>query len=260
MAENVQPTEGQGDEATGGLFDSYLQAVPEEHREAVTGYLKDAEKNVNSRLQQAAELEKQLGPYKDVQGLSEYPPELLSEVLGWHKQVTETPEAFQTWLAEAAKEAGLTAAEEQELGDAEEAGELSQTDIQRIIDERTQERMQPLEAQLTEWQNQQQIQGTETEIRDEFKRLETENNIQLSDKQKETALALGMDYQGEGSWVSHGFDRLKEITTEGQRAFVEGKAGQPNTPIPTGGSPAFKPTTDWGEASNQLRERLRNQQ
>jgi hypothetical protein len=34
----------------------YLSAVPEDAREYVTGYLKDAEKNVNSRLSEAAEI------------------------------------------------------------------------------------------------------------------------------------------------------------------------------------------------------------
>ena len=118
MPDDVQPQEGQGSEATGGLFDSYLEAVPAEARETVTSYLKDAEKNVNSRLQEAAEYKKTWEPYQGVEALKSYPPEQLSELLAWHQQVTSSDDAFQQWLANAAQEAGLTKAEEQELATA----------------------------------------------------------------------------------------------------------------------------------------------
>lgn len=257
MPEDVQPETGQGGEATGGLFDSYLQTVPEDGRETVASYLKDASKNVESRLQEAAEIQKTLGPYRQVESLSGYEPEQLSELLAWHQQVTSSEEAYQQWLANAAKEAGLTPAETQELQNADEGGELSREQIQEFIDQRAAEQVQPIEQRMAEWEEQRQIDTTEVEIRDELKRLESENNLELSSEQKAMVLDLGMNHESDGSWIQAGFDRFREITTQGQRAFVAEKTAQPRTPVTTGGVEAFKPTTDWAEATQQARERLR---
>ncbi len=259
MADDVQPQqdEGQGDGSEGGIFAPYLEAVPQEHRETVAGYLKDAEKNVNKRISEASEIEKTLGPYKDLD-LSNYPPDQLQELLAWHQQVTATPEAFQSWLAEQAKEAGLTPSEQQEAQDLVEDGELTREEVQKLVEDRATERMQPLEQRLTEWEQQQQISQTETEIRDELTRLEADEKVSLTDDQKKMVLDLGMNHEGE-DWVKHGFERFREITTEGQRAFVADKTGTPGAPLGAGGVPAFTPTTDFKEASQQLRERLRQQ-
>ncbi len=258
MPDDVQPDQGQGAEGEGGIFAPYLEAVPEEHRETVAGYLKDAEKNVNKRISEASEIEKTLGPYKDLD-LSAYPPDQLQELLAWHQQVTATPEAFQTWLADTAKEAGLTVQEAEEVEDAVETGELSQRDVERMIEERVQERLGPSEERLSQWEEQQAINQEETSIRDGFQRLEADEGVSLSDDQKAQIMDLGMAHDGD-DWVKFGFDRYREIGTESQKAFLASKTGAPGAPLSAGGAPAFKPTTDFREASNQLRERLRNEQ
>src|SRR5271170_7345707 len=89
----------------GSIFDPYLQSVPEgwdsapqgTPREIVSSYLKDAEKNVNSKLQEAADLQKQFGDYKDID-LSAVPPQQLSQVLEFVREVGASPEAYQEWL------------------------------------------------------------------------------------------------------------------------------------------------------------------
>ncbi len=262
MPDDVQPQEGQGGEAEGGIFAPYLEAVPEEHRETVAGYLKDAEKNVNKRISEASEIEKTLGPYREfVEKRGErYPPDVLDELAGWHEQTTETPEAFDAWFADLAKERGWTQQQAEEaVDDAVDSGELSRDELQKLVSEQAQERMQPLEQRLTEWEQQQAINQTETEIRDQLGKLEADEKVKLTDEQKAMILDLGMNHEGE-DWVKHGFDRFREITSEGQRAFVADKAGtQTGSPVGAGGVPAFTPTTDFKEASNQLRERLRQQ-
>src|SRR5580692_10634926 len=125
MPEEVQPDLGQGPDESGGLFDSYLQTVPEDGRDTVAGYLKDASKQVESRLQDAAEIQKNLGPYQQVETLAQYTPEQLNELLAWHQQVTSNDDAFKSWLSNAAQEAGLTPAEESQLSEAEEVGDLT---------------------------------------------------------------------------------------------------------------------------------------
>lgn len=257
MPDPVQPDEGQGGEATTGLFDSYLQAVPEEHRETVTGYLKDAEKNVNSRLEKAAELEKNLGPYQQVEALNQYDPGQLNELLAWHQQVTASDEAFQQWLAQAAGEAGFTKAETEQLEDAESEGVLSQERIEQLVADRAAQQVQPLEERLSAWEKDQQVTAVETEINSEFSRLEKEHKLSLDDDQRAEIMDLGIGHEGDGSWVQFGFDRYRKIGAASQAAFVTDKAGQPGSPLSAGATEAFKPATTFDEARKQLTERLR---
>lgn len=257
MPDDVQPTEGQGTDGDGGIFAPYLEAVPEEHRETVTGYLKDAEKNVNERLAEASELKKTWEPYKQVEALTQYQPEALNELLAWHQQVTSSDEAFQDWLAQAAGEAGFTKAETEQLEDAESEGVLSQAKIEELVAERAAQQVQPLEQRFDQWEQQQQINATETEIRDELTALEKEHSISLSDEQKAMVLDLGINHEGDGNWVRSGFERFQQITSEGQRAFVAEKSGQPATALSAGAAEMLKPATSFDEAGKQLRERLR---
>lgn len=259
MPDDVQAPEAQGGEAP-GIFDPYLDAVPEDARETVAGYLKDAEKHVNDRIQKASELEKTLGPYQQVEALANYKPEDLQELLVWHQQVTSSDEAYQEWLAAQAQAAGFTKAEAEQLETAEEDGELSREQIQKLIEERAAEQLGPLQQQVSELAEARLVDSIEQDIRDEWKRLEAESGMEFSDDQKAMILDLGLNYEGDQSWVQVGFDRFKEITAAGAAAFVQEKAAQPKTPISTGGQEAFKPTTDFGEANRQMRERLRSMQ
>lgn len=266
MPDDVQPGEGQGSEASGGLFDSYLQTVPQDARDTVASYLQDASKKVEDRLEEAATIQKSLGAYRDVD-LSAYPPEQLSELLAWHQQVTSTPEAFQQWLANTAKEAGLTLQEERELQAAEEEGELSKDEVQKLIEERAAQQLAPIEQRMAEWEEQRGIDVESESIGKELARLEKESALDLSEDQRAMVLDLGIPLSvnekgeelplGDVSWVAKGLERFKEIHTQGQRLFVEQKATQPKSPMSAGGQEAFKPTTDWKEATEQAKERLR---
>jgi hypothetical protein len=269
MADDLQPQEGQGDAGT-GIFDPYLQAVPEDARDAVAGYLKDAEKNVNGRLAEAAELKKQWEPYQDLQdSLGAYDPEQLSQLLAWHQQVTASDEAFRQWLATEAQNAGLTLAEEQDLAEAEQTGELTREEVQQLIAQTAAERLSPIQEQLTNLEAEKAVDVEAQAIDDAFAEIQREHKLELSKDQKAVILDLGMplayDRQGnelamgDSSWVKAGFDRWKDITTAGQRAFVEQKTQQPAPSLSAGATAAFKPTVSFGEANAQLRERLRQQ-
>jgi hypothetical protein len=260
MPEDVQPVDaGQGSDGSGGLFDSYLQTVPEDGRDTVATYLKDASKQVESRLQEAAKIQQSLGPYQQVETLAQYSPEQLSELLAWHQQVTSDDETFREWLGNAAKEAGLTPAQEQAVEEEAVDGELTPEAIQKLIDERAAQQFQPLEQRLEQMEQTRQIDAEESEINQELSRLETESKTQFSKDQKAMILDLGLNHEGDG-WVQAGFDRFKEITAEGQRAFLADKSAAPQTPVTAGGSDVFRPTTDFKEASKQARERWRQAQ
>lgn len=269
MAGAEEP-EGQGaDEAAGGLFDSYLQSVPEDQRETVGTYLRDASKNVEGRLQEAAEFRKQWEPFSQIDGLSQYDPQQLSELLAWHQQVTSNPDAFQQWLAQAAKDAGLTPAEEQQLSELEQDGELSREQIEQLIQQQADQRLAPLQERLDQFESDQAVGQEETAIRQVFDEIEAEHNLNLTEQQKEIVMDLGMASavdakgqelpMGDASWVKKGFERFQAIASEAQRSFVDGKSQQPKPPISGGGVPATKGPRTFEEARQQAMGRLRQQ-
>ncbi len=268
MADDVQPQEGQGAEAT-GIFDPYLQAVPEEARDTVASYLKDAEKNVNGRLQQAAELEKTWAPYEPLREvLSQYDPEQASQLFAWHQQISQSPEAYREWLENAYREEGLTPQEAEEVVEAEEQG-ATREQLQQLVQEMAEQRLAPFQEQLSAIQEEKAVDFETQSIDQAFGQIQQENKLELTKEQKAVILDLGMPLaynekgeelpMGDASWVKAGFDRWKEVTAAGQRAFVEEKAGQPGGSLTTGGTPALKPITDFKEANEALRERLRQQ-
>lgn len=268
MPDDVQPEPGQGTEATGGLYDSYLQTVPDEARPAAEQWFRDTSKGLDAKLQEAAELKKTWEPYQDVRdSLAAYDPQDLQQLIAWHQQVTSSDEAYRTWLQESAKEAGLTVAEEETLAAAEEAGELSRDEVQRLIQEATAERLAPVEQQLSVQESERLTTIEESAINTEFGRISQEIGHELSKDEKAAIVALGMDLavdakgealpMGDASWVQKGFDRYKQITDAGNRTFVEQKMQQPGQSLSAGGTPALKPITSFQDANAAMRERLR---
>jgi DNA-binding transcriptional MerR regulator len=267
MAEDAQPTEGQGPEVTGSPYDSYLQAVPEEAKEAAEQWFRDTSKGLDAKLQEAAELRNTLGPYKDVD-LSSYDPESLSQLIAWHQQVTGDQDAYKAFIEQEAREMGLTEKEAEEIIAAEQDGATPEA-VQQLVQQIAEERLAPIEEQFTQLQQEKAVDHEVQAIDQAFAELQTEHKLELSKDQKAMILDLGMPLaydekgnelpMGDASWVKAGFDRWEEITTAGARTFVETKAQTPGSALTTGATPALKPITDWKDANDALRERLRQQ-
>lgn len=256
MPDDVQPGEGQGDGGSGGLFDSYLQAVPEDGRETVESYLRDASKEVEKREEDIADIRKTWEPYKDALDPQAYPPEQLSELLAWHQQVTSSDEAFKSWLSGASKEAGLTPGEEAALEEAEVSGELTREEVQKLIEEQAEQRVAPLREELTAFQTEQAVNAEEGKVRSRIDVLQKEASVELTEAQKADVFELGANDPGD-DWVKTGWDRYMAIAANAQKAFVQEKTKQPSPSLTAGGAEKFKPTTSWKEAEAQARERLR---
>jgi DNA-binding transcriptional MerR regulator len=265
MPDDLQPDEGQGDAGT-GIFDPYLSAVPEDARDAVAGYLKDAEKNVNGRLAEAAELQKSLGPYKDVD-LSGYDPETLQQLIAWHTQTTADPDAYRQFIEGEAKELGITPEEAEEVVQAEQDGEITREQIQAQIQQMAEERLSPVQEQLTALQEEKAVDAETQAIDQAFAQIASEFKLELTKDLRAQILDLGMAVaydskgnelpMGDASWVRKGFDRLKEIQDLGNRTFVEEKAQMPGGALTAGGTAKMKPITSYEDANDALRERLR---
>lgn len=256
MPDDAQPGEGQGDGGSGGLFDSYLQAVPEDGRETVESYLRDASKEVEKREEDIADIRKTWEPYKDALDPQAYPPEQLSELLAWHQQVTSSDEAFKEWLGGAAKEAGLTPKEEATLEDIAEEENLGPDQVKKVAEAIADERVGSLDERLSQFETQQAVNAEEGKIRSRIDVLQKEASVELTEAQKADVFELGANDPGD-DWVKTGWDRYMAIAANAQKAFVQEKAKQPTPSLTAGGAEKFKPTTSWKEAEAQARERLR---
>lgn len=256
MPDDVQPDEGQGTPDTPGIFDSYLEKVPEDGRDTVAAYLKDASAQVNERVENANQLEKTWGPYKGVELLSQYPPETLNEILAWHQQVTSSEEAMNQWVSETAQAAGFTKAEAEQIDALEEEGSLTKESVQQLIEERAAQQVAPLEERLQAFEKEKEIDRIEVETEAALKRVEADNKVQFSEDQKAIIFDLGMDDKTE-NWLQTGYDRFKQISAAAQKEFVEGKAAQPAPAITAGGQAASKPTSSFDEATKIATEKLR---
>lgn len=257
MPEDAQPVEGQGGEATESPYDSYLQTVPPEAREAAETWFRDTSKGLDAKLQEAAEFRKTWEPYGNVEPLQSYDPQSLTQLLEWHQQVSQSPEAFKEWLANTAREEGLTPAEEQEVEAEVMQGEMTPERIEHLIAEKAQERIGPLEERLQNWEIERAVDAEDQSIRSEFERLQAENEITLTNDQKAMVIDLGINHEGQGSWVQHGFERFQSMSTAAQKAFVEDKTKAPPTAVSPGGVAKLEPTRDWKTAEARHRERLR---
>jgi hypothetical protein len=257
MPDDIQPEQGQGSGGE-GIFDSYLATVPEDGREAVAAYLKNAEKEVNSRFQNASELQKQYEPFSQVQGIGEYDANSLSQLIAWHREVQD-PEKLKNWVKEAATELGLTPAEAAQVQQAEESGQITKDDIQKLVDAQVAEKLGPLQAQFEEKTQAEQTQAIEGEIQDAFGKFEAADNRQFSEDEKSLILELASTdaFVKAPDWLDKGFDRFKSIVALGQHQLVDGAAQQPAPSLTTGGTATVEQPLDFKVAAEQAKERLR---
>lgn len=268
MTDDAQPVEGQGSEAGGSPYDSYLETVPAEAREAAETWFRDTSKGLDQKLAEAASLKKTWGPYEPTKDLLQnYTPDDLSQLVEWHQQVTASPETYREWLQAQYEEQGLTPQDAADAADVEMDQEPD--DVSRF-EQMLQERLNPLQEGLTAVQTERGTEVEENAIRTELGRLEDEAGLKLTDEQRTMVIKLGEPAwvnergeelpAGDASWVEYGFGQFREITNMGAKLFVEQKSQQPASAITTGGSAAQAPITDFKSAGDALRERLKNAQ
>lgn len=257
MADDVQPDMGQGENGT-GIFDSYLQTVPDDAREYVTGYLKDAEKNVNTRLQEAAELR----PYQEA-GITQLDPQGLKQLVDWYGQVTSDDGAWKEFISSAAREAGLSLAEAQQLEDVPD--DLSRDKIAEMVSELADQRVAPLQDWIAQQDFNTAVDAENRLIVDRLDSLQREHGVTLSEEERAAVLDLGsaaMPDDGQTmsaghDWVGAGWDRFQKMGANAQKTFIEGKLNQPAPALSAGGTEQPQPNTDWKVAHEQALERLR---
>lgn len=258
MDDPVQGEQPQGADSQPGVFDSYLQSVPEDHREPVAQYLKDAERQVNSRLQEAAELRKTWQPYQDA-GVTQLPPDQAQQLLEWYGYIQQEGN-YEQWLREQYEQL-----DQQQVREDPSLEGLSRTEVEQLAQQMAEQQLAPFQQQLEQMQFQQATDQEHSLMQSALTDLEKEHGVKLNEEQKAVVFDLGMSAMpDEGqtlanghNWVKAGFDRFQEIASQAQRAFVDQKAQQPPTPLQSGGVAGVQAPTDWKGAAEMARERMR---
>ncbi len=260
MADDPQPDEGQGGTGDTGLYDSYLQFVPEDRRNDALAALKESSSTVDARLREAAELRKTYEPYTQIQGLTDYGPEGVGQLLGWHQTVTASEDAYREFLKTESQAAGLIP-EEDRTPEQDALADLSP----KQIEEQVQKLIAPLEERINNDQQGRLIEQETQLLNDRFTAFEKEHSLTLSPQQRSWIMAAAQaEDNDEGhmlalghDWVTPGFDAYLQIRADAQKEFVDGKAKQPAPAVTAGGVAATHVSTSWEDVREQARERMR---
>lgn len=242
----VQP-EGQGQQdASTGLYD--LSSVPEEYRSHVERIAKDIDRNVNAKLQEAADYRKSWEPYQEL-GLHEYDPQGLSGLMQFAEALSDP---------QTARDALFNLAGALEIDLADGAGDPGELDpIHRL--EQQQAEMQ---AFLAAWQEEQALNAAKEEAlqgyRSEFADVEKAHGKQFDDAEKQRLIGLAKRFaaSGEERPIEAAYAFINDIAGGAEKALVE---AQPTPPAPAepGGraSTAIQPVDSFEEAERLHRER-----
>lgn len=248
----VQP-EGQGQpDATTGLFDEYLSTVPEDHRSTVEQYLKDAERNVNGKLQEAAEASKTWEPFADL-GLQDVGAEGIGALLEFAQDLSN-PETATDAIKAIAAAAGVDL-DAAPVGDADPDPEAD-APLTRAEFEAWQQQ------QRSQWDEQQKLtqlrQEEDTKLRKEFadveslhgKPFDTTKGPNGEPTERERLIALAVRFQSDHDEpIKAAYQWMQTIRGEAEAALVNSQPTPPG-PAERGGraSSPVKPIDNFDDA------------
>lgn len=237
-AEQVQPEEGQGQpsadetsavqpegqgqpDAQAGLYD--LSTVPEEYRSHVERIAKDIDRNVNAKLQEAAEFRKSWEPYSSL-GVNEVDPEGLAALMEFAQAISD-PDSARDAVLNLAKALELDLANTPDSeGEGEEPDPIQE--IRAELDAIKQERAQTQEqAQIAQLQ-----QEALTAYQAEYAAVEKLNGKAFSVEEKTKLIGLAKRFQlDHDEPIKAAFQLIQEISGGAETALVN---GQPTPPAP----------------------------
>ena len=150
----VQPEEGQGGGGNEGSapYADYLERIPEELRGDVEPVFRDWDRNVTQRFQEAAQYRSQWEPYEQLRDHLGA-PEDVQALLQFRDMVATNPAAAQEWWNQYAEANGLNQQFEQQAPTEDLYVDPDQR-VEQVLDQR----LQPLQQQLQEFQSWQQQQ------------------------------------------------------------------------------------------------------
>lgn len=253
-APDAQPPEGgQGPEATAeaGLYD--LSQAPEELRPYLEAELKKIEGNVTRKFQEHADVRKRMEALEQAGLPSDMAPEDISHMVGMFQTISD-PEAFEEFWYRAGEELGYFA-DDEEGGEVEGDGSdvASDTSVDQIaqhILSQIDERLGPIEEQMS----QQEAQAREAEAAEEIRQELAELHEKHGDFDEDAVCELALNYEGPDA-LERGYMRLQEILGGNEKSWFNDRDG-PRQMQGGESNTAAEPVTDFDTAKRLARERL----
>jgi len=253
----VQP-EGQGlPDAETGLYD--LSTVPEEYRSHVERIAKDIDRNVNAKLQQAAEYRQQWEPFGEL-GLQDIGHEGLGALLQFAQDVSDPETARDAFLAlaeAAGVDLGAAQAGDDSEGEEPDAVEALRAEIAEIKAAEAQ-RQEQAEIATLRTQAEQAYRAEFAEVEQQLGRpFSTKAGPNGEPSERDQLIQLAKRFQlDHDEPIKAAHQWMQQIRGQGQAELVN---GQPTPPAAAerGGraSSPVKPVDDWDEALRLHKER-----
>ena len=255
-AEGDTSDEGQGDSP--GLYD--LSTVPDAYRGEVEAILKSIEGNVTKKFQEAAEYRKQWEPFESL-NLTEQDPEQLANLLAF-AEIANDQELFQEWWEKVGEEYGFAGSSDEsdddDLFDGEDDdGDMSDEEaaqaLGEIFEQMLEERLNPIQEQLSQREHQELVQEVENEIEETLGKLEE----QYGEFDVETVLKFALAHEDEDDPITAGFMDYQGLLAKTETGVLSGKNnGSTSLPPGTPDTNAKMPTT-FDEAGEMAAARIR---
>lgn len=233
-----------------------ISSVPEDYRPHVAPIFKDIEREIGTRLQDAAEYRKGWEPYESL-GLDQYEPESLGQVLQFANEVLGNDESFEQWWNQVGEEQGWFESDGDE-GDDDEDDEglidLSDPDTFRsAIREEIGDVLSPiLESQRNDEQ-QRAVEEAGKQIEQQVADLKGE----YGEFDEQVLYKFASHYDGPEA-IQKGFQDMMEFVNSVEGQIIEGSGG--GAPRPEGpGQPntSPEPIRSIKDARKVAQERIR---
>lgn len=221
------PEQGAGGQGSGdfqGLYD--LSAAPEELRPLLEQELKKVDANVTRRFQEHAEFRKRFEPLEGIDGLTDIPPDELTQLLQF-RQVVGDEEQFANWWQAVGQELGFF---DDGTPPEDEGG------VDQLVAAAVQQAIAPLAARLEEFETRGQSEKAQQAAEQEIESQLAELREQHGEFDEEFVRRLARDYVKEPDFIRRGFEDYQRLIGQGQSQLVDDKLHQP-APAVNGGRP-----------------------
>jgi hypothetical protein len=246
-----------------GLYD--LSSVPEELRGYVENVAKQIQGNVTRSFQDHADFRKTWEPFSQVDGLTEVPPEELTELVQF-REIASDPAKFDDWLVQVAsamaeadpgrfeavfgrlgQETGLLDPDDDgESG--EDGGAFDQEAMREMFTELLDERLGPIEQHVNTSSQEARVQAAQAHIASEIEAVQQLHKDQFGEDEEldEDAIAhikaLAFAHDGAEDAIRKAYAQHLKVTGQAQGELIDEKLGQPRPGV-NGGRADTAPET-----------------
>lgn len=236
-----------------GLHESFISSAPEHLRDAARELVPYWDPYVQKQFTDHANYRKGWEPYEQL-GINELDPSELEELLQF-RDIVQDEDRFREWYQEIGNLLGDDPTSTQDTT-ADEYGlppELLQAinSMQQQLQELTQDRQMQAEQQM--------LNQTAQEVRQELDQLKSQNpNIEWDDEVEDTVCTLALKYDTPDA-LQRGFQDFQKLIGRGEKSVFQSRTDPALRVAPVSGgnnNTSVEPVTTFEQAARAARERL----